>query len=352
MSGTSLDGVDLACCRFSQSDTGVFEWSILASETVGYPDEWRERLASIDKASACEYALADVQLGHYLGQLVAAFVKKNGLKADYVASHGHTVFHQPQLGLTAQIGDGDAIAAECGLPVVFNFRRLDVALGGQGAPLVPVGDRLLFGSHDACLNLGGIANISYENADGESSTSQRLAFDICPCNMALNRLAGWCGKPFDSDGEMAAEGRVVEPLLRQMEALEYYRLDAPKSLGKEWFEAQFEPLLSTGHFSVTDMLRTTVEHIAGRVADVVSANNIRSMLVSGGGARNRFLIERLREVSPGCNITVPRPEIIDYKEAVIFALLGYLRLEKIPNCLNSVTGARCSCTGGNVSGYW
>ena len=157
---------------------------------------------------------------------------------------------------------------------------------------------------------------------------------------------------FDSDGEMAAEGRVVEPLLRQMEALEYYRLDAPKSLGKEWFEAQFEPLLSTGRFSVADMLRTTVEHIAGRVADVVNANNIRSMLVSGGGARNRFLIERLREVSPGCNITVPRPEIIDYKEAVIFALLGYLRLEKKPNCLNSVTGARCSCIGGNVSGYW
>ena len=359
MSGTSLDGVDLACCRFADCE-GRLEWSLLAAETISYPDEWVGRLSTLEKASAYEYALADVQLGHYLGGLVREFVETHSLTADCVASHGHTIFHQTHLGLTTQIGDGDAIAAECGLPVVFNFRRMDVALGGQGAPLVPIGDQMLFAGYDACLNLGGIANISYQRS-GECShraidqvtghrSHERIAFDICPCNMALNLLARKLGQPYDKDGNVASSGKVAEPLLSRMNTLGYYSQPAPKSLGKEWFVSQFQPLLEGGEHSVQDLLRTSVEHIAVQIAAVLNANNIRSLLVTGGGAKNGFLINRLRRLSPDCEVTVPSDDIIDYKEAIIFALLGYLRLNKQANCLKSVTGAAQDNIGGNLSG--
>ena len=349
MSGTSLDGVDLACCRFSGDDK--LEWSLLAAETIPYPDEWVGRLSTLENSTAYEYALADVQLGHYLGGLVREFVEKHSLTVDYVASHGHTIFHQPHLGLTTQIGDGDAIAAECGLPVVFNFRRMDVALGGQGAPLVPIGDQTLFADYDACLNLGGIANISFEQSAVSSQQSdERLAFDISPCNMALNLLARKLGQPYDKDGNVASSGKVAEPLLSRMNTLGYYSQPAPKSLGKEWFVSQFQPLLEEGEHSVQDLLRTSVEHIAVQIAAVLNANNIKSLLVTGGGAKNGFLISRLRRLSPDCEVTVPSDDIIDYKEAIIFALLGYLRLNGKTNCLKSVTGAAQDNIGGNLSG--
>lgn len=377
MSGTSLDGVDLACCRFSGGER--LQWSLLAAETIPYPDEWRVRLSTLEKASAYEYALADVQWGHYIGCLVRGFLKKHELQVDYVASHGHTIFHQPHLGLTTQIGDGDAIAAECGLPVVFNFRRMDVALGGQGAPLVPIGDQTLFADYDACLNLGGIANISYRQSGAcphraieqvgacphmaieEVSSSfrsqvtghrshERIAFDISPCNMALNLLARKLGQPYDKDGNVASSGKVAEPLLSRMNALGYYSQPAPKSLGKEWFVSQFQPLIEGGEHSVQDLLRTSVEHIAVQIAAVLNANNIRSLLVTGGGAKNGFLISRLRRLSPDCEVTVPSDDIIDYKEAIIFALLGYLRLQSRPNCLSSVTGASRDNIGGDIAG--
>lgn len=363
MSGTSLDGVDLACCRFWECD-GEMNWKLLAAETVPYTDKWVERLSTLENASAYEYALADVELGHYFGRLVREFVQRHGLAVDYVASHGHTVFHQPHLGLTTQIGDGDAIGAECGLPVVFNFRRMDVALGGQGAPLVPVGDWMLFAGYDACLNLGGIANISCRRlavgdrrpdgrgaaCDTGCNSQSRVAFDICPCNMALNFLARKLGLPYDKDGDVASSGKVIEPLLRRMDGLEYYGLPAPKSLGKEWFVSQFQSIIDDGGYGVEDIMRTTVEHIAGRIATVVNDNGIGSLLVTGGGAKNGYLIERLSGMAPGCRITVPSDEIIDYKEAMVFALLGYLRLHSRPNCLRSVTGASRDNCGGDVAG--
>ena len=363
MSGTSLDGVDLACCRFADCE-GRLEWSLLAAETISYPDEWVGRLSTLENSTAYEYALADVQLGHYLGGLVCEFVEKHSLHVDYVASHGHTIFHQPHLGLTTQIGDGDAIAAECGLPVVFNFRRMDVALGGQGAPLVPIGDQMLFADYDACLNLGGIANISYRQSGAcphraiEQSVQNskfkiqnyRTAFDICPCNMALNLLARKLGQPYDKDGNVASSGQVVEPLLSRMSALNYYAQPSPKSLGKEWFVSQFQPILEGCEHSVQDLLRTSVEHIASQIATVLNTNDIKSLLVTGGGAKNKFLISRLRQLSPGCDITVPDDDIIDYKEAIIFALLGYLRLHSKTNCLSSVTGASRDNVGGDIAG--
>lgn len=340
MSGTSLDGLDVAYCEID--DHG---FQLLAAETYSYSDDWTHILSTLERASAFEYALINVKLGHYLGQMVNRFRQEHPGPCDAIASHGHTIFHQPSIRFTAQIGDGDAIAAETGLPVIFNFRSLDVALGGQGAPLVPIGDRLLFGQYDACLNLGGISNVSYNDPDGT-----RIALDICPCNMALNHLARLAGKPFDNNGQMARGGKCNDDLLARMDALDYYRKPLPKSLGKEWFLSQFLPLLSADPAHAKDQLRTTVEHIARQISWAIKGHSISTLLVTGGGTKNKFLMARLQSLLPGCKITIPDDDIIDYKEAIVFALLGYLRLNQQNNCLSSVTGARCDNCGGDIAG--
>lgn len=345
MSGTSLDGLDIAYLDINQDASSAPIFRLLASATIPYSPEWRQRLSTLEHASAYDYALTHVQLGHYFGQCINTFRLRHPGPVDYVASHGHTIFHQPQLGLTTQIADGDAIAAETHLPVISNFRTLDVALGGQGAPLVPIGDRLFWGSYQACLNLGGIANISYENAD-----QQRVAFDICPCNMPLNYLAQQLQLDYDWDGLVARTGRVEESLLQQFNNLPYYQQQPPKSLGKEWFVSQYRPLF--GSHAVCDLLRTSLEHTAYQVARVVNEGNIASMMVTGGGALNTFLLERMRNLMPQCRIEVPDRKIVEYKEAIIFALLGYLRITKQVNTLASVTGASSNSIGGTLSGLW
>jgi len=370
MSGTSLDGVDMALCDITSDG-----YSVLDAVTIPYPDHWRQRLSTLEKASALDYALANADLGHYLGRLVREFMQRSSVKVEAVASHGHTIFHQPERGLTTQIGDGDAIAAECGLPVVSNFRTLDVALGGQGAPLVPIGDRLLFGQYDACLNLGGIANVSYRLSDGgcrsadggcrsadggcrsavDEGGSVTLAYDICPCNMLLNSLAARLGLAYDPDGRNARSGAVKASLLASADALPYYRQQPPKSLGKEWFMANIEPLFAREHHDdreTRDLLRTAVEHIATQIAQVVNRQQLATMLVTGGGAHNAFLIDRLRQLTPHTRITIPDALTIDYKEAIVFALLGYLRLIRRPNTLRSVTGAQTNTISGTLSGLF
>ncbi|MBP3763964.1 MAG: anhydro-N-acetylmuramic acid kinase [Bacteroidales bacterium] len=347
MSGTSLDGIDLALCDVSDASC-----TILAATTRPYSPQWQRRLASLESASALDYAKANVELGHLFGMEIRDFLRDQNLSAEAVASHGHTVFHQPSLGLTAQIGDLDAIAAECGLPVVGNFRTLDVALGGQGAPLVPIGDELLFSQFDACLNLGGIANISFREpaAQPPSSAPSRIAFDICPCNMALNRLAERLGLPYDDEGCNARRGILNQNLNETLNSLDYYSLPAPKSLGKEWFLERFWPLVEGSSLPVEDLLRTVTEHIAFQIATVVSRRGIRSLLVTGGGAYNRFLLECVKKYEPIVEIVLPDDLIINYKEAMIFAMLGYLRLGGRVNALASVTGASRDNIGGNVSG--
>ena len=343
MSGTSLDGLDIAYCEFT--DEQYFQ--LIAAETYNYPPSWQERLASLHQASAEEYAQADAELGHYFGEKVLQFRENHPGRVDCIASHGHTVFHQPERGFTAQIGDGNAISAVTGLPVVCDFRRLDVALGGQGAPLVPIGDRLLFGQYDCCINLGGIANISYESGD------QRIAYDICPCNMALNHLAGKQGLLYDAGGESARSGNVVTPLLARLETLDYYRLPAPKTLGKEWFEQQFQPELETyASQSVENLLRTVTEHIALRLTEAInqSGSDLHRILITGGGANNQFLLELLKEKIGNIEIENADSRLVDYKEAIIFALLAYLRLNNKTNTLASVTGASRDSCGGVICG--
>lgn len=275
--------------------------------------------------------------GRYIGLQAKCFLDQHRLSPVLIASHGHTVFHQPQKGMTFQAGNGACIAAETGITTVADFRTGDVALGGQGAPLVPVGDKLLFQDYAYCLNLGGFANISYDYG------GERVAFDICPVNFVLNLLAQKMGEPFDDQGKLGRTGVVDESLLHRLNQLEFYAGSPPKSLGREWMESHFFPALFSGGISDRNKLRTVYEHIAIQIARSVPEPG--KILVTGGGAFNTFLIERMRDHIHG-EVSIPADELVMFKEAIIFAFLGLLRFRKEMNCLASVTGARKdSCTG-------
>ena len=340
MSGSSLDGLDLALCHF-EKNTDRWDYNVIAARTYPYPDELRVRLAKAIELSAYEFVKLDVELGMVIAATVRSFLADQPVQPDFIASHGHTTFHQPAIGLTSQIGSGAVIASHTGITTVCDFRTNDVALGGQGAPLVPIGDELLFGHYDACLNLGGFSNISFRK-DG-----RRIAFDISPCNMALNYLANQLGKDYDADGETARSGTVNQPLLDRLNSLDFYQRKGAKSLGKEWFDAVFRPCLDLSELPVVDKLRTLTEHIAFQLAQSSDGNKGETMLVTGGGARNLFLINRLRTIGSK-EIVIPDEQTIDFKEAIIFAFLGVLRMRGETNCLSAVTGARIDNCGGSV----
>lgn len=269
--------------------------------------------------------------------MINQFTKAHNLQAELVASHGHTIFHQPEKAFTFQLGHGASIAAETGITTVADFRSGDVALGGQGAPLVPVGDRLLFNDYNMCLNLGGFANISYEE------NHKRIAFDICPVNILLNDLAMRLGKQYDAGGALGRTGRVDDKLLSRLNHLDFYREKPPKSLGREWLDTYFIPLLDESTIPVKDKLHTLYEHIAIQIAGVSKKNG--RILITGGGTFNTFLLERIKE-HIAVEMVIPADTIINYKEALIFAFLGLLRYLGEINCYASVTGAkRDSSTG-------
>ncbi|MDR2563715.1 MAG: anhydro-N-acetylmuramic acid kinase [Prevotellaceae bacterium] len=336
MSGTSLDGLDLCFADFGENENGDFHYKIQAAETFPYPQDLKKRLSSAQELNAFDFILLHNEYGRYLGERVVEFLTKHKCKSDFVASHGHTVFHQPSKSLTFQIGSGAEIAAVTGLPVICDFRSLDVALGGQGAPLVPVGDELLFPDCDYCLNIGGFANISFRR------NGKRVAYDICPANIVLNMYAEQRGKTFDAGGEMAASGALCRDLLDELNSLEYYSEQGPKSLGREWAEQHFIPVVERSGISVEDKLRTLCEHIAIQIA---SASGAGKMLVTGGGAFNSFLIQRI-SAHCRCCVTVPDDLTVNFKEALIFAFLGQLYLRNRAGCLSSVTGATVDNIGG------
>jgi anhydro-N-acetylmuramic acid kinase len=329
MSGTSLDGVDLAYCEFILDSKWKFQ--ISHTETTPYPKHWFNILSKIHLGSALDLSEANINYGHYLGNLVKSFVAKHSLNVDFIASHGHTIFHQPEKSLTVQIGDGNAISAQTGLPVVYDFRSKDVALGGQGAPLVTVGDQLLFSNYDFCINLGGIANLSFDK------NGKRIAFDICPANQVLNYLSKKLNKKYDDKGKIAARGNLNTDLISFLNDQNYYKKEAPKTLGREWVEEKILPILNSSQISIEDQLRTFTEHIAIQITKVVNQSEGKALL-TGGGAHNLFLIERIRALSQSV-IVIPSSDIIDYKEAMIFGFLGVLRMRNEVNSLCSVTGA-------------
>lgn len=340
MSGTSLDGVDLAYCEFSETESG-YSYTLGACETIDYPDTWLQKLKSLPYSHALDYAETNTLYGDFIGCLISEFIQRNKLTADFVASHGHTIFHNPARHYTSQIGEGAAIAARCKLPVVCDFRTGDVAAGGQGAPLVPLGDMLLFGEYDYCLNLGGFANISMQKG------GNRIAFDVSPANIILNYIAAQKGKPFDHNGEMAASGNVHPELLETLNNLGYYRLLPPKSLGREWIEKEILPLLTYYNISHEEAACTFCEHISLQIAAAVNTGAGSRMLITGGGAFNTFLVSRIA-ANTSVQLVIPDPMTINYKEALVFAFLGLLRMTGKPNCLPSVTGASHPVSGGAV----
>ncbi|MCF8303494.1 MAG: anhydro-N-acetylmuramic acid kinase [Bacteroidales bacterium] len=340
MSGTSLDGIDIAYCHI-RFDKNRWGYEIVKAEIIHYSPEWKERLIKAPDTSGLELTKLDLDYGKLIGEKVIDFIQKNELTPDFIASHGHTVFHQPEKRITLQIGNASAIAGITRLPVVNDFRSLDVALGGQGAPLVPIGDRLLFSHHEYCLNLGGFANVSFEKLD------DRIAFDICPVNMALNHITRSIGKDFDANGDLARQGNINKALLEKLNSLSFYDQNPPKSLGREWYEQQFLPVIDKAAISIPDQLRTLVEHIAIQIGKVTHKTTEGSLFITGGGVYNDFLIERINANTKLC-IEIPDDRTIQYKEALIFGLLGVLRMEGKTNVLKSVTGGKMDHCGGAV----
>lgn len=340
MSGTSLDGLDITYCQFNRKDNR-WQYRIVHAETIPYTPAWKKRLAGVEGLRALDLAMADADYGHFIGVQVTSFIKRYKIRPDLIASHGHTIFHRPQQAMTLQIGHGAAIAAETGLDVVCDFRTSDVALGGQGAPLVPVGDKLLFGQFTYCLNLGGFANISYENR------RRRIAYDICPANIVINRLASKAGLEFDRGGSLAAQGNLNRALLRELDRLPYYSAPPPKSLGKEWVLSEFLPLLNSCRIPLIDKLHTLSHHIAGQIAAGCGGHRKGTILVTGGGAYNHFLVDLIR-MKTHHDVVIPDDPTISFKEALIFAFLGMLRISGETNALRSVTGARRDSIGGAI----
>jgi anhydro-N-acetylmuramic acid kinase len=347
MSGTSLDGLDIACCQFTLTAKG-WKYSITKATCLRYSPDWIKLLSSAHLLSGEQIVFLDHEYGAYLGKACRNFIQENNLRGvSFIASHGHTIFHQPEKGFTFQLGNGNAIHAASGLPVVNDFRSLDVRLGGQGAPLVPAGDKLLFREFDVCLNLGGIANLSVD------VRQQRKAYDICFVNMGLNYLSGKLGKPFDRNGDLASEGEVKPALLKSLTKIySSFRNDRP-SLGREIFELRVRPLLDDEGIDIRDRLNTFVESSSLEIANAIAAYKRKvSVLCTGGGAYNAYLMSRLLHYSgDDVSLIKPEDEVIKFKEAVVFAFLGVLKVRGEVNCLSSVTGASRNNSGGVMTGF-
>lgn len=352
MSGSSLDGLDIVFVEF-QEQGRKWSYEILQADCYPYTTEWTENLKTAIKLSARDYLLLHTAYGHYLGEQVNKFIEMNQLhyQVAVIASHGHTTFHLPASQMTAQLGDGAAIAAKTQLPVVSDLRALDVAFGGQGAPIVPIGEKFLWSDYDYFLNIGGIANISVA---GEPP-SGGWAFDICPANRVLNMLANDEGKPFDENGEMASAGKTDRPLLEKLNSLDYYRKPWPKSLANDFGTDLVYPMIKSAGLPTHDAIRTFSEHIVLQIGNDLTALNRqqvstskKKLLVTGGGAHNNFLVKRLAELLMAENIevVVPDTKLVNYKEALIMAFIGVLRWRQEYNVLASVTGASRNSIGG------
>ena len=330
MSGTSLDGIDLAICTFTKNQE--WEYKIEKSNTLKYPIYWKSKLGTLHTQNKAIVEQTDIQFGQYIGKTINTFLK--GKQVDFIASHGHTIFHQPENNYTLQIGCGKTISQTTKITTINNFRSLDVSLNGQGAPLVPIGDLLLFPEHKYCVNLGGFANISIK------TNEKIIAFDICPANIVLNDICKELGVEYDSNGDISRKGEIVLTLLQQLNQLDFYIKKAPKSLAREWVEKYVFPILK--NHKPEDLLCTFCEHIAIQIGELLVDE---SVLCTGGGVFNSFLMERITFHSKA-KIHIPNKKLIEFKESLIFAFIGVLRLRSEVNCLKTVTGAyRDNCAG-------
>jgi anhydro-N-acetylmuramic acid kinase len=351
MSGSSLDGLDIAFVQFEET-AGKWEFEIQESACIPYPAEWKQKLSSVTGLPAIEYLLLHTAYGRWLGDAVNRFLEEKNLtyRIQLISSHGHTAFHLPAQKMTAQLGDGAAIAAVTGIRTITDLRSVDIALGGQGAPIVPIGEKLLFPDYDLFLNLGGIANIS-------ANTASFIGFDVCPANRILNLIVAGIEKGFDENGSLAASGRVDEKLLDRLNEFDYYKKSFPKSLSNEFGLNEIFPLIQKAGLSMQDALHTYVLHIVYQISQSISMlkkefsarENLR-LLVTGGGAHNGFLIKKLKEAVSvrGIDVVIPADQLIDYKEALVMALMGALRWREDINVLQTVTGASKDSSNGAV----
>jgi anhydro-N-acetylmuramic acid kinase len=349
MSGSSLDGLDIVFAEL-QEQQGKWTYQLVAAECLPYTIELQSQLRDAIHLSAKEYFLLHSAYGKYIGNQINRFIDKYELhyQVALIASHGHTSFHIPPY-MTAQLGDGAAIAAVTGLPVISDLRSIDVALGGQGAPIVPIGEKLLFKDFDFFLNIGGIANISVNLPD------KYVAFDICAANRVLNMLVAQMGKEYDENGSIAATGSVDETVLNQLNALDYFQQSYPKSLANDFGTEVVYPMMTKG-LSIPDALRTYNAHIAYQVALSVTPHlnaipkSEYKMMITGGGAFNGFLVDEIRQHLERFQVEVVVPDagLVAYKEALIIGLYGVLRWREESNTIATVTGAERDSVGGAV----
>jgi len=341
MSGTSLDGLDIAHVLFDFTNSTT-QFTLVNCETIPYTLDILDKLNNYDTLSVPEMLVLDKNIGRFYGDNVNEFIAKNKLdktQIDAIACHGQTIFHQPQKGFTYQIGCGSTLAYHTGIKVINDFRTRDVIAGGQGAPLVPIGDFNLFGGQaESFLNIGGFSNISFKKEN------EIIAFDICPGNLPLNLLANRLGFEYDKNGELAKSGKIIHELLEKLNSLEYYQIPSPKTLGTEWLNETFNQFLKS-NFDSIDLMRTIVEHIAVQISSILVKEEISSVFTTGGGAKNLFLIDQIKNHFGG-EVIVPETKLIDFKEALVFAYLGALYLRNESNTITSVTGAEGSvCSG-------
>lgn len=342
MSGSSVDGLDIAFTQLTETG-GTWSYELLHTECMPYPSEWEQRLQSASNLSVPDFLRLHTEYGHLTAAMVLDFISKYELehKVHFIASHGHTAFHDPARKTTFQLGDGAAIAAKTGLTVISDLRSKDVALGGQGAPIVPIADQLLFSEYPILINIGGIANITINQGAPQ-------AFDICPANQVLDFFAKKEGKPYDDGGSLAKTGIVDHDILSQMNALDFYKMEGPKSLANSYTQNLVSLLES---LSTADALATATEHIALQIAGCIARAGIEKaqILITGGGALNTFLQERIQDMlPPSFTLAVTDQQTIMFKEALAMALIGTLRWREEINVLSSATGASKSSVGGAI----
>lgn len=343
MSGTSLDGVDF--CLVSFNSKNISDFKILKTHTYKYDETWKNSLRNAIKLNNREIRKLNVEFGLLISKYVNQFIIDFSTpRIDLISSHGHTVFHEPEKGITLQIGDGMTISKKTRIKVVCNFRSQDVKLGGQGAPLVPIGDLNLFMGYKFCLNLGGFANISIK-------TKKKIqAFDICPVNTVLNYYSKKMGHEFDRNGFLSKSGKVDKILLSELNNLNFYKKPGPKSLGIEFVNKLIIPLIEKRFLKPNDILMTFIDHISFQINESVKKHTLNKILITGGGVFNKNLIETIKSKVKH-KVIIPNKEIINFKEALIFAYLGILRINNEINCLKSVTGAKKNHSSGNVIDY-
>jgi len=339
MSGTSLDGIDLCYANYNFNNN--WSYKILHATTYNYTDKWKDRLLNSIGLNKSDLRSLDIDYTNLLASILRDFILQFNIRnVDAISTHGHTILHQPQKKITYQIGNLPFLSKDLNMNVVCDFRTQDVELGGQGAPLVPIGDQLLFPEYKYCLNLGGFANISYK------TDNEIIAFDICPVNTVLNHYTRIIGHDFDIDGSIANTGKIVPKLLNELNSIDFYKNFKPKSLGIEWVIEMIYKIIDKNNLSTSDILRTFSEHIVIQIQNVIK-NDFSNILITGGGAKNKFLIELITNRLDN-HINIPDDILIDFKEALIFGFLGVLRLRNENNCLSSVTGASKNHSSGKI----